>query len=99
MSKTIARGLASMKIISSQALRDLPVEIKLLVRDGVYSLYTVHHPVASFILVTSRNERYPLSSVGDVVSIPENDANNLRFDDAVAFSDLTPQGTLRVNFA
>ncbi len=88
-----------MKNLQSEALRRLPLEIKFLVRDGVYSLYTVSHPAVAFVLVTKRNERYPLSKAGDVVTLPEKDTKELRFDDVVAFTDLSTDQAVKVNYA
>lgn len=88
-----------MKNMSSDALSSLPMEIKLLVRDGVYALYTVRDPSVSFVLVTNQNRRYFLSDAGDLLARSESDAAGLRFEDAVSFSDLADDQVVKLNYA
>lgn len=88
-----------MKNMSSDALSSLPLEIKHLVRDGVYALYTVRDPSVSFVLVTNQNRRYLLSGAGELLAPMDSDAPDLRFEDAVSFSDLSEDQVVKLEYA
>lgn len=49
-------------------LKHLPMQVKALINDGIYSLYAVRNrgPVA-YVLVTNTREVLPLTADGDVV--------------------------------
>jgi hypothetical protein len=89
-----------MKIIHSETLQNLPREVAELVRDGVYSLYTVDHPDAAFVLVTDRGAVYLLTSAGGLQPGPEGaDLKSMQPKEAVAFSDASPYVSTRINLA
>lgn len=87
-----------MKNMSSDALSSLPMEIKLLVRDGVYALYTVRDPSVSFVLVANQNRRYFLSRAGNLLEESGSGAAGLRFEDAVSFPDLSDDQVVKLNY-
>lgn len=89
-----------MKIIHSETLHNLPREVTELVRDGVYSLYTVDHPDAAFVLVTDRGAVYLLTNAGGLEPGPEGaDLKSMQPKEAVAFSDASPYVSARINVA
>lgn len=89
-----------MKIIHSGSLQSLPREVKELIRDGVYALYTTDHAGAAFVLVTNRDEIYLLSSSGSIAPAPSGyDVRSVGVREAVAFSDAPQQESARVNWA
>lgn len=45
-------------------LPNLPVEVKRLVNDGIYSVYEVRELAAPYVLMTNRVEFYALSAEG-----------------------------------
>ncbi|HEX2732521.1 MAG TPA: hypothetical protein VHM70_13000 [Polyangiaceae bacterium] len=86
-----------MKAIDSSDLVRLAAEVKSLIRDGVYSLYTVQHPSAAFLLVTSQDDAYLLASDGEVVD-GASGASEVQVEQAVCFADPPARDSLHVNW-
>jgi hypothetical protein len=78
------------KIIDSHMLRGLPNEVKDLVRDGVYSLYTLKSSAGpKYLLVTNSAEHYFLAADGTLVPGVKVDDLRAVIDQVVSFSDAT----------
>jgi hypothetical protein len=75
------------KVIDSHKLSALPGEVKDLVRDGVYSLYTLKTSGAKYLLLTNTGEHYFLASDGSLVSGTKPDDLSSVIDQVVSFSD------------
>jgi hypothetical protein len=90
-----------MKVINSESLVALPREVKALIRNGVYTLYTLGAAGgAAYLLVTNRAEFYLLSSDGhpqDASSIKS--ISDVDLDQVVSFSDDGPRSEFQVNWA
>lgn len=87
-----------MKIIDSHMLRALPSEVKDLVRDGVYSLYTLRTSGATYLLLTNSGEHYFLGADGGLVPGAKVDDLRSVIEQAVTFSDAA-QDRVMVNCA
>jgi hypothetical protein len=81
-------------------LKNLPKEVKVLVNDGIYSLYAVmNRPGVSYILLTDTRDVYALSSAGDVlVGVPVR-LGDLELGPAARFEGLDPRPALKLNYA
>jgi hypothetical protein len=79
-----------MKTLRPTDLPRLPTEVKNLVRDGVYALYTLRSHVLDrgvYVLVTKGKDFFVLSEVGDVLpSGPVTDLASLEMEQAVTFA-------------
>lgn len=92
-----------MKIINSSALVGLPREVLALVRDGVYSLYTLPAATgggAAYVLVTNKGEFYFLAEDGSPrASGGERRLGDIEVDQLVNFSDASSSPGLQINLA
>lgn len=84
-----------------ELLNGLPVEVRVLVNDGVYSLYAVHEmPGVTYVLLTNANERYALSSDGSLVEnvkVPE--ITNLNLGPAIRCAGTPERPTISLNLS
>jgi hypothetical protein len=82
-------------------LMHLPQEAKVLVNDGVYSLYSVNNrPGVRYVLVTNERQIYPLTPAGDVVpGVSIDSLTGLDLGEAIRFPDVPPHSTLTLNYA
>lgn len=84
-----------MKTINSEVLRALPREVRDLVRNGTYSLYTLKSTgAAAYLLIASGGEQYFLGLDGSLM--PGAHVANIRdaIDQAVSFSDAMTSGVM-----
>jgi hypothetical protein len=81
-----------MKRLSPSEIPGLSAKAKSLVTAGIYSMYTVRHGEASFLLITDNGERFFLDVNGGVLSSGYSDPN-LRsiVGDVVILEDRTPE--------
>jgi hypothetical protein len=88
-----------MRFLPSHALPDLPVDIKVMIRDGVYALYTVSNEGVEYLLVTKGSEFYLLSASGALVAAPRlRDLADAKIVEPVLFAD-GPGDTATINRA
>lgn len=85
--------------MKSHGLRKLPLEVKALVNDGIYSLYAVVGlPGVAFVLMTNASEFYALSADGEVLpETPIKQLKGLRLVEAVHFQDIRREASLKLN--
>jgi hypothetical protein len=81
-----------MKRLSPSEIPGLSPKAKSLVTAGIYSMYTVRHGEASFLLITDNGERFFLDVNGGVLPCGYSDPN-LRsiVGDVVILEDRTPE--------
>lgn len=87
--------------MKSQELKQLPNEVKALINEGVYSLYTVRNRSdLRYVLLTNAQEIYALSETGEILpSIVIKRIQDVELGEALHFSDLEPRPALRLNYA
>lgn len=89
-----------MKMINSAALTGLPREVLSLIRDGVYSLYSLPAGAAAqYLLVTNNNEFYFLSADGHPQQATVARLDEIELDQLVSFSDLPDGRDVQLNWA
>ncbi len=86
-----------MTTLRQEDLAALPADIKALVQDGVYALYSIRSPSAKYLLVTNRQERYFLSSSGAVVPKPSREVADSDIIDVVVFAGPASGDPTRIN--
>ena len=81
-----------MKRLSPSEIPGLSTKAKSLVTAGIYSMYTVRHGEASYLLITDKGERFFLDTNGSVLSSGYLDPN-LRsvVSEVVILEDRTPE--------
>ncbi len=81
-------------------LKHLPIEVKILINDGVYSLYAVkNRPGVAYVLLTNAREVYPLSADGDVVQgVQIKRLDELEIGGPAYFHGLGPRPALKLNY-
>lgn len=87
--------------MQEEKLKQLPVEVKALVNDGVYSLYSVkNRPGISYVLLTNARELFPLTGSGEIVqAVTIRTLAELELGDAVFFEGLKSGPALQLNYA
>lgn len=87
-----------MKIIHPQSLPELPDNVKDLVSDGVYGLYSVGRGAEEYALVLGQESTaYLLGRDGHVMKVVTGDSySNLDLAEAVTFST-SNTGAVRIN--
>ncbi len=82
-------------------LKSLPVDVKVLVNDGVYSIYSVKNPQDfAYVLVTDKQKLYALSTDGDIVAgVVLKQLSDVELGALVHFPGLDPRQTLKLNYA
>ncbi|MFY0582745.1 hypothetical protein ACN28S_58270 [Cystobacter fuscus] len=82
-------------------LKQLPVEVKALVNDGVYSLYSVkNRPGVAYVLLTNERELFPLTGVGEIVqTVTIRNLSELELGNAIYFEGLKSGPALHLNYA
>ncbi|SEU32224.1 hypothetical protein [Stigmatella erecta] len=81
-------------------LKQLPVEVKTLVNDGVYSLYSVkNRPGIAYVLLTNARKLFPLTGSGEIVqAVTIGTLSELELGDAIYFEGLKSGPALQLNY-
>lgn len=89
-----------MRIINSENLPDLPENVKELVADGVYALFSVDYGREEYAVVIGKDSTaYLLDRTGEVVEVVSGQAfSELRLREPITFANLNNR-SVRVNAA
>jgi len=90
----------AMKMMNSAVLVGLPREVLHLIRDGVYSLYSLPPDAsARYVLVTNRGEFYFLSADGHPQPRGSSSLDDVELEQVVGFSDPAEPHGMQMNWA
>ncbi len=81
-------------------LKDLPTEVKVLINNGVYSLYSVkNRPGVAYVLLTTAKNVFPLTVDGNVVPEIVIQISDVELGPPVFFNELEPPPAMKLNYA
>lgn len=87
--------------MAQDELKNLPTEVKILINDGVYSLYRVKNVAGvAYVLLVGPREFYPLTADGAVVEgVQIRSVADVELGAPEFFKGMEPRPALKLNYA